>query len=210
MTEDPAMIDEEVPRRSLIEEELHSLGRHVKHDESFDDYVDNMQDSAQFDEIPESKAKEEPPVAVHADPVGANIRDEHFTPKRSFLAESPYFSAFVEKEMHELDIVTDILNDISARTMSFTKYGTLMADATHRLSLSCRLRREEASQEQVRLSQQQMDVELEKRRHAIGPEISDLLGILGEVSFVFTCVPQVAIYQPYFNHRRKSQMYSIL
>lgn len=96
-------------------------------------------------------------------------------------AESPYFSAFVEKEMHELSIVTDVLTDISARTRSFTKHGHMMADATHKLSLSCRLRKEEAGQSEVRYSPREMDEEIEKRRSAIGPEISDLLGILGEV-----------------------------
>jgi len=179
MTEDPE------PRNSWGVGASATQSRAVmEHDESFDDYVEHMQDSACFDDFLETTdgVGENPPVAVQGDPGGANIREEHFTPKRSFLAESPYFNAFVEKEMHELDIVTDVLNDISSRTREFTKYGTLMADATQRLSLSCRLRKEEAGLENVRLSPRQMDAELEKRRNAVGPEISDLLGILGEVS----------------------------
>ena len=57
-----------------------------------------------------------------------------------------------------------------------------MADATHKLSLSCRLRKEEADHHlDVRYSPQEMDEEIENRRAAIGPEIADLLDILGEV-----------------------------
>ena len=57
-----------------------------------------------------------------------------------------------------------------------------MADATHKLSLSCRLRKEEADHHlDVRYSPQELDEEIETRRAAIGPEIADLLGILGEV-----------------------------
>jgi hypothetical protein len=122
---------------------------------------------------------------AHVEPAGKYIRDDHFSPRRSFLAETPYFSAFVEKEMHELDVVTSVLNDISDRTKTFTKYGSIMADATLRLSLACRLRKEEAAQEEQKLSAKQLDIELEKRRHALGPEMTDLLGEFGLVSLVF-------------------------
>ena len=147
----------------------------IERENSFEDYVEHMSESATFDvdvEVPDLEESTAPPAS--RDSSGWN-------PKKSFLAESPYFSAFVEKEMHELSIVTDVLTDISARTRSFTKYGLLMADATHKLSLSCRLRKEEAGQAEIRYSPRQMDAEIEKRRTAIGPEISDLLGILGEV-----------------------------
>lgn len=147
--------------------------------ESFDDYVDTMQDnSMKFDDMPEELRE----TAPESNAPKSSVREDNWTPKRSFLAESPYFSAFVEKEMHEIGTVTDILNDISTRTRKFTKYGSLMAEATHSLSLSCRLRREEASQEEPKYSPRAMDRELEKRRQALGPEMSDLLGILGEVS----------------------------
>jgi hypothetical protein len=146
--------------------------------ESFDSYVDHMSDSVQFEEPLQSIV--EGATTVEA-PKRCAPRDDQWSPKRSFLAESPYFSAFVEKEMHEIGLVTDILNDISNRTTSFTKYGALMAEATHSLSLSCRLRREEASHDDLRMTHHQMDVEIEKRRQALGPEMSDLLGIFGEV-----------------------------
>ncbi|CAB9522769.1 with coiled-coil, ANK repeat and PH domain-containing protein [Seminavis robusta] len=164
-------------------------------DESFDDYINQMSDSVHFDA--DDMAAAAAAAAVEGDPAvdtagipaagpqasprnDKNKQQDHFTPKRSFLAESPYFSAFVEKEMYELDIVTGVLNDISARTRSFTKYGAMMADATHSLSLSCRLRKEEAAQEEIKISPRQLDDEIEKRRQALGPEMSDLLGILGE------------------------------
>ena len=177
-TKDPG--EEENPEsRPSMGSELESLPNEEEdNDESFDEYVNHMSDTVQFDDVAEVPEAREP----HADPVGANVREESWTPKRSFLAESPYFNAFVEKEMHELGVVTNILNDISARTRAFSKYGSLMAEATHALSLSCRLRREEAAQEDIRCTPRQLDDEIERRRQALGPEMSDLLGLLGEVS----------------------------
>jgi hypothetical protein len=175
---DPLVDDYPAPRASMGSEIESLPNEEEEGDESFDEYVNHMSDSVHFEEedmeIPAANAP-------HADPVGANVREENWTPKRSFLAESPYFSAFVEKEMHELGVVTSVLNDISARTRAFTKYGSLMAEATHALSLSCRLRREEASQEDIKCTPRQLDEEIEKRRQALGPEMSDLLGLLGEV-----------------------------
>lgn len=156
-------------------------------DESFDDYVEHMQDSATFDdeEVLPEEILDTPESPGSVKPAGSDIRrEEHWSPKRSFLAETPYFNAYVEKEMHELDIVTSILNDISDRTKAFTKQGSMMADATHRLSLACRLRKEQAGQEEQKLSKMQMDIEMEKRRHALGPEITNVLSVLGDVSFL--------------------------
>lgn len=188
-----------------LESQLNSLpsdenfGESVMRDESFDDYVNQMSGSVQFDEADDMPAEVEevlkkPETAVH-EPDGAHVREEHWNPKRSFLAETPYFAAFVEKEMHELGIATSILTDISERTKTFTNRGNMMADAAHCLSLACRLRTEEAAGEERRLPSNIIEMEMEKRRHAIGPEIADLLGVLGDVSFmsafVFTCVYMV-------------------
>jgi len=165
-------------------------GRDLHRDPSFDEYVDKMQDSATFND--ENIIETDPlatATAAAATAAAATKKDAktastsngggNWSHKRSFLAESPYFSAFVEKEMHELNIVTSVLEDISNRTRDFTRYGHLMADATLKLSLSCRLRKEEAEHTRT-FSPHQADQEIEKRRAAIGPEISDLLGILGE------------------------------
>jgi hypothetical protein len=175
---EPLDDDYPAPRQSMVSEIGSLPNEEEEGDESFDAYVNHMSDSVHFEE-----GDMEVPATTtpHADPVGSNVREENWIPRRSFLAESPYFSAYVEKEMHELGVVTSVLNDISARTRAFTKYGYLMAEATHALSLSCRLRREEASQEDIKYTPRQLDEEIEKRRQALGPEMSDLLGLLGEV-----------------------------
>ena len=165
----------------------------LKRNDSFDNYVDNMSErgikfAAASEKFMQQTDVPTPPSPKLSPTSGG---DQQWTPKRSFLAESPYFSAFVEKEMHEIGLVTDVLNDISSRTRSFTKYGSLMAEATMNLSLSCRLRREEASQDEIKLSSQELDRELERRRQALGPEMSDLLGILGEVSWSSTVLARV-------------------
>ena len=159
----------------------------LKRNDSFDNYVDNMSERGIKFAAASEKLMQQTGVPTPSPKLSPTSGgDQQWTPKRSFLAESPYFSAFVEKEMHEIGLVTDVLNDISSRTRSFTKYGSLMAEATMNLSLSCRLRREEASQDEIKFSSQELDRELERRRQALGPEMSDLLGILGEVSLPST------------------------
>lgn len=187
---DTSMVAMAEPSRGLGSELDALPDEDMERDQSFDEYVDHMSDSVHFDlgDIEEEgSGEDEAPAEKKHGSRGGTIRDDQWTPKRSFLAESPYFSAFVEKEMHEISVVTEILNDISDRTRTFTKYGALMAEATHSLSLSCRLRREQASQEDIKISPRHLDYELEKRRQALGPEMSDLLGIMGEASSTAHC-----------------------
>ena len=66
--------------------------------------------------------------------------NESFSARTSFTAESPYFTSYVETEMRQVQILSQTLQDISARAKTFGKCGALMAEATRRLALACRLR----------------------------------------------------------------------
>ena len=57
----------------------------------------------------------------------------------SFTSDSPYLQSYIDREMRNLNVLTDTLRDISARARTFGKCGALMAEATRRLSSSCRL-----------------------------------------------------------------------
>jgi len=57
----------------------------------------------------------------------------------SFTADSPYFTAYVDKEMKNLNILTETLQDISSKAKTFGKCGALMSEATKRLSAACKL-----------------------------------------------------------------------
>lgn len=153
-----------------------------KSETSFEDYVSLMSGSVCFD-VHNGKVVE-PMVQKDVDPFDdGNVRENQWTPKNSFLAESPYFHAFVEKEMHDMEIVTAVLSDIAEQTAAYTKYASMMADAGIRLSKSCRLRKEEGTVGDNRMTPGQLNEEVEKRRNALGSEISEILGVLGEVGF---------------------------
>ena len=57
----------------------------------------------------------------------------------SFTADSPYFTAYVDKEMKHLNVLTMTLRDISSKAKTFGKCGVLMSEATRRLSSACKL-----------------------------------------------------------------------
>lgn len=57
----------------------------------------------------------------------------------SFTADSPYFTAYVDKEMKNLNVLTTTLRDISSKAKTFGKCGVLMSEATRRLSSACKL-----------------------------------------------------------------------
>ena len=57
----------------------------------------------------------------------------------SFTADSPYFTSYVDKEMKNLNVLTETLQDISSKAKTFGKCGVLMSEATRRLSSACKL-----------------------------------------------------------------------
>ena len=120
------------------------------------------------------------------DPLLGKDGDEgnDWSPHNSFLADSPYFSAFVENDVKSLSILVDTLQDISSRTKTFSKCGALMAEATRRLAFSCRLKRDnDLSDDMTEAEKVAREAKLSKeRRRALGNEMADLLELLGEVS----------------------------
>lgn len=108
-------------------------------------------------------------------------RPEVFINERiSFTADSPYFTAYVESEQGQLQLLTETLEDISSRTKTFVRTGALMSEAARRLARSCRLRQEDADNEdEQRLAE---DAEaVGKRKQAVGDEMAKLLELLAEV-----------------------------
>jgi hypothetical protein len=103
--------------------------------------------------------------------------------RTSFTADSPYFTSFCDGEIKSLQILSDSLRDISARTKTFCKTGALMSEAMRRLANSCKLRQERNSS-QDDADEERLETEdiVQQRRHAVGEEMATLLQLLGEVS----------------------------
>ena len=106
--------------------------------------------------------------------------------RTSFTADSPYYTSYVENEMRQLNVLTDTLRDISARAKTFGKCGALMAEATRRLALACRLKpstpihNEEDSPD---ISQHEREEKIvQERQESVGNEMMTVLSTLGEVS----------------------------
>ena len=137
--------------------------------------------------IPSSVVEDDiTPVLATDDPLlgkdGANSND--WSPHNSFLADSPYFSAFVDNDVQSLSVLIDTLHDISARTKTFAKCGALMAESTRRLAYSCHLKRDnDLAEDMTEEEKTDQEAKLRKeRRRALGNEMADLLQLLGEVS----------------------------
>lgn len=104
----------------------------------------------------------------------------------SFSADSPYFSTYVENEVRRMSIMHDTLYDISARTKTFGKCGSLMSEATRRLALSCRLRRPYTAEDERELvdKERRERAEVFERQRALGEEMTSLLVVMAEVSIL--------------------------
>jgi hypothetical protein len=105
----------------------------------------------------------------------------------SFSADSPYFITYVENDMKSLQTLHETLRDIAGRTRTFGKCGALMAEATRRLALSCRLRRpfvqkEGEDEKEMEEKAELREAEVSDRRHAVGEDMASLLSVMSEVS----------------------------
>ena len=104
----------------------------------------------------------------------------------SFTADSPYFSSYIDKEMHSVNVLHDTVKDISARAKTFGKCGALMAEATRRLSQACRLQPSGASSsggpDEGDENRDKEKAAVDERRQAVGSEMESCLKILGGVS----------------------------
>ena len=108
--------------------------------------------------------------------------------RTSFTAESPYYTSYVEKEMRQVETLSETLKDISARAKTFGKYGALMAESTRRLSSACRLERQTTSggsdDEGDEMKRQDEDERgIQERRESVGEEMTSILTLLSEVRY---------------------------
>jgi len=100
----------------------------------------------------------------------------------SFTADSPYFTSYVDKEMKNLNVLTETLRDISSKAKTFGKCGVLMSEATRRLSQSCKLQ----SAKVINVDGIANDGEKERqavseREKSVGDDMAGVLQVLGQV-----------------------------
>ena len=118
-------------------------------------------------------------------------KDESAYAVPSFTSDSPYLQSYIDREMRNLNVLTDTLRDISARARTFGKCGALMAEATRRLSSSCRLNPQTGSSSSPKTStddgeegipdrEDQLRV-MKERRESVGEEMTNVLAVLGEI-----------------------------
>jgi hypothetical protein len=119
----------------------------------------------------------------------------------SFTADSPYFTAYVEKEMKNLNVLTSTLKDISSKARTFGKCGVLMSEATRRLSAACKLQPSKkvnvgntnsndesgggSFNAATNFDENNLDGKekflYEQRKNSVGSEMVDVLQVLGKV-----------------------------
>ena len=117
----------------------------------------------------------------------------------SFTSDSPYLQSYIDREMRNLQVLTETLQDISARTRTFGKCGALMAEATRRLSSSCRLNPMNDLQTSINSNasgnttnntnedgiMSEKDYEqaclMKERQQSVGEEIASVLSTLGDI-----------------------------
>lgn len=127
----------------------------------------------------------------------------------SFTADSPYFTAYVDKEMKHLNVLTTTLRDISSKAKTFGKCGVLMSEATRRLSSACKLHPsnhkggnsnsgssgndgEDGAEDgsgNGSFDENNLDSKerllYEQRKKSLGNEMVGVLQVLGKVSYIF-------------------------
>lgn len=166
------------------------LGKDVDHvDESTDltpamlladlqrsDHDDQEQPSGSLDDVPRDRSPSSSPPPSMNHPDLSHIQNE----RTSFTADSPYFSSFCEKEIYSLNMLSDSLRGISARTKALVQSGTDMVEATRNLALACRLKRVDSNTDDEPNADEEAAYQL--RKQAMGEEMVTLLGLLSNVS----------------------------
>lgn len=111
----------------------------------------------------------------------------------SFTSDSPYLQSYIDREMRNLQVLTETLQDISARTRTFGKCGALMAEATRRLSSSCRLNplselqsntnsnTNNTNEENMTEKEYEQSCIMKERQQSVGLEIASVLSTLGDI-----------------------------
>jgi len=118
--------------------------------------------------------------------------------RNSFTADSPYFSAFADRELKSLSLLGQTLQDVSDRTKTFVRTGELMCAAAKRLSSTCMLRGPGpdgggggaegqsgggggGGSDADLVDEERRDMEEAQRKEAVGDEMAKLLRLFGEV-----------------------------
>ena len=115
--------------------------------------------------------------------------EQTFSPRTSFTADSPYYTSYVETEMRQVHVLSQTLQDISARAKTFGKCGALMAEATRRLALACRLKQSNpvpTEDDDGKSTMEPQDKVVKERQEAVGEEMMVVLSTLGEVCTIST------------------------
>ena len=100
-----------------------------------------QQQQKKIEEDQNAKQKQRKP---HHQPKANPTKNEEQTTGWSFcnnsnaFADSPYFNAFVEKELNSLKLNADIMKEIACKSSNFSNAGKAMAKAARELSMSCR------------------------------------------------------------------------
>ena len=114
--------------------------------------------------------------------------DAPWNSRTSFTADSPYFDAFVKSETESFNVLADTLTGIASHTRAFVKQGAIMSDVAKRLSLACKLRNPDYSDDESSENDPVASAEddlIRQRRNAIGEEMAGILELLGEVRHHF-------------------------
>eukprot|EP00538_Stauroneis_constricta_P004203 CAMPEP_0119553858 /NCGR_PEP_ID=MMETSP1352-20130426/6499_1 /TAXON_ID=265584 /ORGANISM="Stauroneis constricta, Strain CCMP1120" /LENGTH=872 /DNA_ID=CAMNT_0007600341 /DNA_START=91 /DNA_END=2709 /DNA_ORIENTATION=- len=119
--------------------------------------------------------------AIQLKPLGAPMEAET---QKSFCADSPYYSSYVDHEMQHLQVMKESLKEIAARTKTFGKCGALMAESTRRLAMACRLQRPinpaDDDKDEEAIAERRAYEEAERRR-SVGDEMASLMGVMAEM-----------------------------
>lgn len=84
--------------------------------------------------------------------------------------------------MNSMEMMHETLNDIAARTKTFGKCGSLMAESTRRLALACRLSQPYTDDdEDYEFVERRREMEIAERRRAVGEDMASLLGVMSDM-----------------------------
>jgi hypothetical protein len=86
--------------------------------------------------------------------------------------------------MESFNVLADTLNGIATHTRAFVKQGAIMSDVAKRLSLACKLRSPDYSDDESCENDPATNAEedmIRQRRNAVGEEMAGILELLGEV-----------------------------
>jgi len=117
-------------------------------------------------------------MEAHKEPVPMG---EHVHERVSMTADTPYFEAYVEQEVKDLNLLFDCLSNISTKTKTFCQRGTAMSQASKELAQACQLRRTVPDHMVSEEERKEEEDFVQKRKRVVGKEMSNLLGLLGEV-----------------------------